>query len=61
MNKEDTAGLVTAKLALPVGTIVANTAGWTVNDLILYGTAFYTLLLIIHKLWSMYKDFRGNK
>jgi len=55
---EETAAAVTAKAALPVGVSLATIFGMQVSDLLMWMTLVYTMLLIVHKVWLMYKDFR---
>jgi hypothetical protein len=58
INQEETAAAVAAKAALPVGVSLATIFGMQVSDLLMWMTLIYTMLLIIHKVWLMYKDFR---
>jgi hypothetical protein len=55
---EETATAVAAKAALPVGVSLATIFGMQVSDLLMWMTLIYTVLLIIHKVWLMFKDFR---
>jgi hypothetical protein len=45
------------KLAAPATVSIATIAGVTVSDIVLWATLFYTVLLILHKLWQMFRDF----
>lgn len=58
INQEETATAVAAKAALPVGVSLATIFGLQVSDLLMWMTLIYTMLLIVHKVWLMYKDFR---
>jgi hypothetical protein len=58
INQEETAAAVAAKAALPVGVSLATIFGMQVSDLLMWMTLIYTVLLIVHKVWLMYKDFR---
>jgi hypothetical protein len=58
INQEETAAAVAAKAALPVGVSLATIFGMQVSDLLMWMTLVYTMLLIVHKIWLMYKDFR---
>ena len=58
INQEETAAAVAAKSALPVGVSLATIFGMQVSDLLMWMTLVYTMLLIVHKVWLMYKDFR---
>ena len=55
---EETTAAAAAKAALPVGVSVATIFGVQVSDVLVWMTLIYTMLLIIHKVWIMYKDFR---
>jgi hypothetical protein len=57
-HNEETAAAVTAKAALPVGVSLATFMGYQVSDILMWMTLIYTILLIIHKVYLMYKDFR---
>jgi hypothetical protein len=58
INQEETTAAVAAKSAIPVGVSLATFMGYPVSDLLVWLTLIYTFLLIIHKMWLMYKDFR---
>jgi len=55
---EETTAAAAAKAALPVGVSVATIFGVQVSDVLVWMTLIYTVLLIVHKVWIMYKDFR---
>jgi hypothetical protein len=55
---QETTAAVAAKSAVPVGVSLATFMGYQVSDLLVWLTLIYTFLLIIHKLYLMYKDFR---
>jgi len=57
-HEQETPAADTAKAALPVGVSLATFMGYPVSDLLVWLTLIYTLLLIIHKIYLMYKDFR---
>jgi hypothetical protein len=46
------------KAAAPVTVSLATVSGYAVSDLLLWATLIYTLLMIAHKLYSIYKDVR---
>lgn len=50
---------VIAKLAPPATVSVASLFGYPVSDLLLWCTLIYTVLMILHKLWQIYKEVRG--
>ncbi len=45
-----------AKAAPPISVSLATIAGVQVSELVLWGTLIYTVLLISHKIISIYKD-----
>jgi hypothetical protein len=57
-TQEETATAVVAKSAVPVGVSLATFMGYQVSDLLVWLTLIYTFLLIVHKLYLMYTDFR---
>jgi hypothetical protein len=44
------------KSAAPVTVSLATVAGYQVSELLLWTTLIYTILMIGHKLYSIYKD-----
>lgn len=52
----DTAAVLAAKASPPATVTIASLAGMPVSDMVLWATLFYTLLLIGHKLWQMWRD-----
>lgn len=61
MTKEDTVATMAAKSAPPVGVSIATVAGIQVSEVLLWATLIYTLLMIGHKCYQIYKDVTGNK
>jgi hypothetical protein len=57
-NDHETGAAIAAKSALPVGISLATVMGYQVSDILMWMTLIYTVLLIVHKIWLMYKDFR---
>jgi hypothetical protein len=47
------------KAAAPVTVSLATVSGYAVSDILLWATLIYTILMITHKLYSMYKDLKG--
>jgi hypothetical protein len=45
-----------AKASAPVSLSLASVAGYQVSDVLLWCTLIYTVLMIMHKLFSMYRD-----
>ncbi len=52
----ETAATVTAKVAPPVGVSLATVAGLQVSELVLWATLVYTILMIGHKVYQIYKE-----
>ena len=52
----ETAATVTAKVAPPVGVSLATVAGLQVSELVLWATLVYTVLMIGHKVYQIYKE-----
>lgn len=50
-----------AKAAPPVSVSIASVAGYQISEILLWATLIYTILMIGHKLYAIYKDVRGNK
>lgn len=61
MTKEDTVATMAAKSAPPVGVSIATVAGIQVSEVLLWATLIYTLLMIGHKCYQIYKDVTDNK
>lgn len=57
---ETGAGLA-AKAAPPVSISLATVAGYQVSELLLWATLVYTVLMIGHKLYQIYKDVKGSE
>ena len=55
-HQVDTAAAIAAKAAPPVGVSLATVAGYQVSELVLWATLVYTLLMIGHKVYQIYKD-----
>jgi hypothetical protein len=50
-----------AKAAPPVSVSIASVAGYQISEVLLWATLVYTILMICHKLYSIYKDVKGDK
>ncbi len=61
MQGAETGSTIVAKVSAPAAVAAANLAGVTVPDVIQWGTAIYVVLMIIHKLWHMWKEFKTGK
>jgi hypothetical protein len=55
-HQVDTASAVVAKTAPPVGVSLATVAGYQVSELVLWATLVYTILMIGHKVYQIYKE-----
>ena len=56
----DTVSGMAAKAAAPVTVQIATVAGYQVSELLLWATLIYTMLMIAHKLYTIYKDIAGK-
>jgi hypothetical protein len=56
----ETTAAIAAKVAPPASVSLATIAGIQVSELVLWATLIYTVLLIGHKLFSIYKDFKEH-
>lgn len=52
----ETTAAIVAKVAPPASVSLATIAGYQVSELVLWATLIYTVLLIGHKLVSIFKD-----
>lgn len=57
----DSAVAMVTKASPPVGVSLASVVGFHVHDLILWTTLVYTVMMIIHKGWQMYRDILKRK
>lgn len=51
---------IAAKAAPPVSVSIASVAGYQVSEILLWATLIYTVLMIGHKLYQIYKELRGE-
>lgn len=51
---------IAAKAAPPVSVSIATVAGYQVSEILLWATLIYTILMIGHKLYAIYKDLRSD-
>lgn len=56
----ETGAALIAKAAPPVSVSIASIAGIQVSEILLWATLVYTILMIGHKLYSIYKDVTSN-
>jgi hypothetical protein len=61
MSNSETTTVIAAKLAPPATVSLASVMGFQVSELVLWATLIYTVLLIGHKLWAIYKDLQIKK
>jgi hypothetical protein len=54
----ETTTAIVAKVTPPATVSLATVLGVQVSELVLWATLIYTVLLIGHKLWSIYKDIK---
>ena len=52
----DTATAIVAKVAPPVGVSLASVAGFQVSEILIWATLIYTVLMICHKCYQIYKE-----
>jgi hypothetical protein len=60
-HQSETISVAMAKAAPPVSVSLATVAGYNVSELLMWATLFYTLLLISHKLWLMWTEFKEKR
>lgn len=58
MSNAETSTAIVAKVTPPATVSLATVMGYQVSELVLWATLIYTVLLIGHKLWSIYKDLK---
>lgn len=54
-SSETAAGVIT-KAGPPVSVSIASVAGYQVSEILLWATLIYTILMIGHKLYQIYKE-----
>lgn len=52
----ETSAAIIAKAAPPATVSIASLAGYQVSEILLWATLIYTVLMIAHKIWQIYKD-----
>ena len=52
----ESASAVIAKVAPPVTVSLATVAGMSVSEILVWATLVYTVLMICHKLYQIYKE-----
>lgn len=51
---------IAAKAAPPATVSIATLAGVQVSEILLWATLIYTVLMIGHKVWQIYKDIKAD-
>ena len=57
-HASESSAAIAAKASPPVGVSIASVAGVEVSEILLWATLVYTVLMIGHKLYQIYKDLR---
>jgi hypothetical protein len=52
---------IAAKAAPPISVSIASVAGYQISEILLWATLIYTVLMICHKIYAIYKDVKGEK
>jgi hypothetical protein len=55
-HQEETVGAIATKVAPPVGVSLASVAGFQVSEILIWATLIYTVLMICHKCYQIYKE-----
>jgi hypothetical protein len=56
----DSVAAVTAKVGPPVGVSIATVAGIHIHELVIWSTLIYTVLMIGHKIYRIYREIKDN-
>jgi hypothetical protein len=57
-NKE-TLTAIAVKTTPPIGVSIASVCGYPVSDVLIWATLIYTILLIIQKIYQIYKEVKN--
>lgn len=57
-NTTEGIAAIAVKVAPPVTVSLATVAGYQVSEVLLWATLIYTVLMILHKLYQIYKDIK---
>lgn len=60
-NQADSAVALAAKVGPPVSISLATIAGYSVSELVMWATLIYTLLMIGHKAYQIWRDVKEGK
>ena len=55
-DSKETLTAIAVKATPPVGVSIASIFGYPVSDVLIWATLIYTLLLIIQKIYQIYKE-----
>jgi len=55
-NTTEGISVIAAKVAPPVGVSLATVAGYQVSEVLIWATLIYTVLMICHKCYQIYKE-----
>jgi hypothetical protein len=59
-HQTETVTAVATKVAPPVTVSLATVAGYQVSEIVLWATLIYTVLMICHKVYQIYKEVRSE-
>ncbi len=59
-HSTETVAAVASKVAPPVTISLATVAGVQVSELVLWATLIYTVLMIGHKIWQIFKEAKAE-
>lgn len=59
-NTAEGAAVMATKAAPPAAVSLASLAGYPVSDLVLWATLIYTVLMIGHKAFQIWRDVKGK-
>lgn len=55
-HSAESGGAIVAKVTPPLSVSIATVYGVSVSEILLWATLIYTLLMIGHKLWQIWRD-----
>ena len=56
----ETTVAMAAKAAPPATVSIATLAGYQVSEIVLWATLIYTVIMIGHKVWQIYREVRAD-
>ena len=59
--QQETLAEVVTKATPPVGISLATVFGYNVSDLVLWATLIYTVMMVGHKAYMIWRDIKGGK